>query len=99
MKMQGYNGSQGWDSSFAMQAIAEAGLVEEFPQMCSLAFSYLDGFDSNSSFSWRELGGIIPVLYVQAIWWFTLLVTVVGLFVGIAYSVPASAFVFIGFVN
>lgn len=30
---------------------------------------------------------------------FTLLVTVVGLFVGIAYSVPASAFVFIGFVN
>lgn len=42
MKMQGYNGSQGWDSSFAMQAIAEAGLVDEFPQMCSSAFSYLE---------------------------------------------------------
>ena len=25
-----------------MQAIAEAGLVDEFPQMCSTAFSYLE---------------------------------------------------------
>ena len=42
MKMQGYNGSQGWDSSFAMQALAEAGLVDEFPTMCTKAYSYLE---------------------------------------------------------
>ena len=42
MKMQGYNGSQGWDASFAMQALAEAGLVDEFPDMCSRAYDYLE---------------------------------------------------------
>ena len=42
MKMQGYNGSQGWDASFTMQALAEAGLVDEFPQMCAKAYSYLE---------------------------------------------------------
>ena len=40
--MQGYNGSQGWDASFAMQAIAEARLVEAHPEMCRKAFSYLE---------------------------------------------------------
>ena len=42
MKMQGYNGSQGWDASFAMQAIAEAELIDEFPSMCQKAYSYLE---------------------------------------------------------
>jgi len=42
MKMQGYNGSQGWDVSFAVQALAEADLVEEFTPMCCKAFSYLE---------------------------------------------------------
>ena len=36
------NGSQGWDVSFAMQALAEAGLVDEFPSMCTKAYSYLE---------------------------------------------------------
>lgn len=42
MKMQGYNGSQGWDASFTMQALAEAELVQEFPEMCCKAYSYLE---------------------------------------------------------
>jgi squalene cyclase len=42
MKLQGYNGSQGWDASFAMQAIAEAELVGEFPSMCAKAYSYME---------------------------------------------------------
>ena len=33
MKMQGYNGSQSWDTSFAMQAISEAGLAARFPEL------------------------------------------------------------------
>jgi hypothetical protein len=32
MKMQGYNGSQCWDTSFAVQAIVEGGLAEQFPE-------------------------------------------------------------------
>jgi squalene/oxidosqualene cyclase-like protein len=42
MKMQGYNGSQGWDASFVMQALAEAGLVDEFAPMCVKAYAYLE---------------------------------------------------------
>ena len=30
MKVQGYNGSMAWDTSFAMQAAVEGGLVSEF---------------------------------------------------------------------
>jgi squalene/oxidosqualene cyclase-like protein len=41
MKMQGYNGSQCWDTSFALQAIVEAGLASEFPGMCQKAWRYL----------------------------------------------------------
>ncbi len=33
MKMQGYNGSQCWDTSFAIQAVWECGLLDEFPHM------------------------------------------------------------------
>lgn len=42
MKMQGYNGSQGWDTSFALQAFAEGGLCELFPDMVSKAYAYLE---------------------------------------------------------
>jgi len=42
LKMQGYNGSQGWDASFTMQALAEAELVNEFAPMCVKAYSYLE---------------------------------------------------------
>ena len=33
MKMQGYNGSQCWDTSFAIQAVWECGLLDKFPIM------------------------------------------------------------------
>ena len=35
MKMQGYNGSQCWDTSFAIQAVWECGLLDKFPLMSS----------------------------------------------------------------
>jgi cycloartenol synthase len=42
MKMKGYNGSQCWDTSFAIQAISEAGLLDEFPSVSSKVWSYLE---------------------------------------------------------
>lgn len=42
MKMQGYNGSQLWDTSFAIQAFAEASLLDEFPELSRKAWSYLE---------------------------------------------------------
>ena len=42
MKMQGYNGSQTWDTAFAAQAVAEAGLAAEFPQMCRSAYRFFE---------------------------------------------------------
>jgi cycloartenol synthase len=42
MKMKGYNGSQCWDTSFAIQAISEAGLLDEFPVVSSKVWRYLE---------------------------------------------------------
>jgi squalene cyclase len=42
MKMQGYNGSQGWDTSFALQAFSASGMCDEFPEMVAKAYAYLD---------------------------------------------------------
>ena len=42
VKMQGYNGSQCWDTSFAVQAIVEGGLAKEFPECARKIYSYLD---------------------------------------------------------
>ena len=42
LKMKGYNGSQSWDTSFAMQAIHESGLVDEFPEVATKVWSYLE---------------------------------------------------------
>jgi squalene/oxidosqualene cyclase-like protein len=42
MKMKGYNGSQCWDTSFAIQAIAETGLLDEFPLVANGVWSYLE---------------------------------------------------------
>jgi cycloartenol synthase len=44
MKMQGYNGSQLWDTAFAAQAFAAAGreMAEPFLETLSLAHSYVD---------------------------------------------------------
>ncbi|RYH23339.1 hypothetical protein EON65_17955 [archaeon] len=40
MKMQGYNGSQCWDTSFAVQAILETEQADAFPEVISKAYSY-----------------------------------------------------------
>jgi squalene/oxidosqualene cyclase-like protein len=42
MKMKGYNGSQCWDTSFAIQAIYEAGLLDEFPTVSEKVWSYFE---------------------------------------------------------
>ena len=42
MKMKGYNGSQCWDTSFAIQAVYEAGLLDEFPSVSKGVWSYLE---------------------------------------------------------
>ena len=42
VKMQGYNGSQCWDTSFAIQAIVEGGLEQKFPECARKIYSYLD---------------------------------------------------------
>jgi len=41
LKVQGYNGSMAWDTSFAIQAASEAGLQKEFPEMCAKAWGFL----------------------------------------------------------
>ena len=42
MKMKGYNGSQCWDTSFAIQAIYEGGLLDVFPDVSKKVWSYLE---------------------------------------------------------
>lgn len=42
MKMQGYNGSQLWDTAFAVQAIAETGLGTEFTECLHAAGRYIE---------------------------------------------------------
>lgn len=42
MKMQGYNGSQCWDTSFCAQAMFEAGLLDKFPETTTKIYKYLE---------------------------------------------------------
>lgn len=42
MKMQGYNGSQLWDTAFSVQAILETGLVEESRECLTRAYEFID---------------------------------------------------------
>lgn len=42
MKMQGYNGSQLWDTAFAVQAITSTGLATEFGECLRKAHNYID---------------------------------------------------------
>ncbi|ELR10814.1 cycloartenol synthase [Acanthamoeba castellanii str. Neff] len=42
MKMQGYNGSQLWDTAFSVQAIIETGLGDQFQECLQKAYSYID---------------------------------------------------------
>jgi cycloartenol synthase len=41
MKMQGYNGSQLWDTAFTVQAIYATGLVEEYAPTLYKAHDYI----------------------------------------------------------
>ena len=42
MKAQGYNGSQCWDTSFAIQAIWECKLLDHFPLLSAKVWAYLE---------------------------------------------------------
>lgn len=61
MKMQGYNGSQLWDTAFAVQAIISTGLSEEFGPTLKKAHEYikktqvLDNCDGDLSAWYRHI--------------------------------------------
>ncbi|KAH6825426.1 cycloartenol synthase 1 [Perilla frutescens var. hirtella] len=61
MKMQGYNGSQLWDTAFAAQAIISTNLVEEFGPTLRKAHTYikhsqvLDDCQGNLDFWYRHI--------------------------------------------
>lgn len=42
MKMQGYNGSQLWDTAFAVQAIVETNMVNDVAETLQRASDYID---------------------------------------------------------
>lgn len=42
MKMNGYNGSQFWDTNFAALALMESGMDKEFPSMAKNIYGWLD---------------------------------------------------------
>ena len=42
MKMQGYNGSQCWDTSFAIQAVWECSLLDRYPMLSAKVWAYLE---------------------------------------------------------
>ena len=56
MKMQGYNGSQSWDTSFAMQALAAAGpkFAIKHNDTISRIHSYLDATQIKNDVPMRE---------------------------------------------
>ena len=42
MKMQGYNGSQMWDTAFALQAVIEGGFDQQYPKLVERAYQFVD---------------------------------------------------------
>ncbi len=42
LKMNGYNGSQLWDTAFATQALVESGMAETFPEMARRSYKFFD---------------------------------------------------------
>ena len=48
MKMQGYNGSQLWDTTFAVQAICATGMAAEFTNCLRKAQHYVDVTQASS---------------------------------------------------
>ena len=56
MKMQGYNGSQLWDTAFATQALAASGLagLPRFREPVARIYSYLDATQVKEDVPRRE---------------------------------------------
>jgi cycloartenol synthase len=54
MKMQGYNGSQLWDTAFATQALAVSGLAGRYKPQVSKIYSYLDATQVKEDVPHRE---------------------------------------------
>lgn len=42
MKMNGYNGSQFWDTAFAAQAMLEGGMAEKYPEALKKAYNFIE---------------------------------------------------------
>lgn len=42
LKVNGYNGSQLWDTAFASQALVESGMINEFDQMATNCYDFFD---------------------------------------------------------
>ena len=63
MKMQGYNGSQCWDTSFAVQAISECDLLDEFPNLAQRVWSYLERYQILST----EISRYVDITWKQII--------------------------------
>jgi cycloartenol synthase len=64
VKMQGYNGSQCWDTSFCVQAIVEGGLAHYYPECTRKIYHYLrrtqiacDEIDRDEWFRHQSKGG------------------------------------------
>eukprot|EP00966_Prymnesium_polylepis_P140696 3249677-Prymnesium_polylepis.1 len=45
-------------------------------EISTFIFSYVSGPAADSSFNWKELEGVMPELYVDWTWWFTLVLTI-----------------------
>ena len=54
MKMQGYNGSQLWDTAFAAQALCATRLAAEFPAIVGAAHAYVDASQVREDTDQRE---------------------------------------------
>lgn len=54
MKMNGYNGSQLWDTSFAALALMESGMEKEFPEMGKNIYRFLDDQQGKAEIPERE---------------------------------------------
>ena len=69
MKMQGYNGSQLWDTAFAVQAIASTGLASEFGECLRKAHSYIDVTQACHCFDcgvklWPPISKLVVCMYL-----------------------------------
>lgn len=54
MKMQGYNGSQLWDTAFATQALASSGLARRYADRVARIYAYLDASQIKEDVPIRE---------------------------------------------